>query len=397
MKEIAALLLLLCFSSAYFGNATIAVEKQWNLTGQSSEIRLAGIFLLNNSNQRVVEVDAEPPLEIKAEGDRLLAVYNGPFNGSAVFRVRAIVITDYDAEIRLDEPLASIPLKQDGLAEYDEDMATLARNLADSKSSLKTLVSLANWVSENIDYDYSYSGSFLPAEKVFSERRGVCAEYTHLFIALANAVGFKTRYVAGYAMANGEWQPHSWAEAYVDNKWVSFDPTFRQAGTLDNSHVAFSYGKDADSVFDRVESYGKVDLDTGVIIEMKEDNARKGDAEVDFYFFPEENKGRITVKNLRGHYLLGTYSRIVPDENGVEKRIVTIEPHGVYEEEYWLNQDLQPGYSYSVPIIISFNDAEKIEKIEFEVREKSAEEQPSQSLCLSAFFMAVIALLFRKS
>lgn len=396
MKEIAALLLFLCVSSAYFGNATITVEKQWNLSGNSPEIKLAGIFLLNDSNQRVVKIDAEPPLEIKAEGGRLLAVYNGPLNGSAVFRARAVVITDYDAEIKLDEPLAGIPLKQDGLVWYNDEMEALARGLADNKSSLKTLVSLANWISENIDYDYSYSDSFLPAEKVFSERSGVCAEYAHLFIALANAVGFNTRYVAGYVMTNGEWQPHGWAEAYVDGKWVSFDPTFRQAGRLDNSHVAFSYGKDADSVADRVESYGKVDLDTAVILEMKEDNMRKGDADVDFHFFPEDGKGRITVKNLREHYLLGTYSRIVPEEDGVEKRIVMIEPYGVYEDEYWLNQNLQAGYSYSIPIIVSFNDAEKIKKIEFEIEEKNNEEQTPSNVCISAFFIAAIALFFRK-
>lgn len=397
MRGILALLLFFSFSFAYFGNATIAVEKQWIITGNPSEIRLTGLFLVNDSNHRVLEVYAEEPLEIRTDGDRLLAVYNGSFNGSAVFRAKGVVAVGYDTAIKLDEPLHRAPVRQEGLVDYDESMAMLARNLADNSSSLATLISLSNWISDNIDYDLSYSGRFLPAKTVFLERSGVCAEYVHLFIALVNSLGFEARYVAGYVISDGQWQPHSWAEVYVDGQWVPFDPTFRQAGILDNSHVAVSYGKDADSVFDRIESYGDADLETSTDLEMKDDGQRKNDAVVDFVFSLDEKKGVISIRNLRGDYLLGSYSRMTPDENGgEEKKVIFMRPYGVYEEDYLLGEDLEPGYSYSIPIIVSFNDAEKVERVKIEVKNSMEEKDRIPSTCSLAFAMIAALALFWK-
>ncbi len=399
MKRILALLLFVSFSFAYFGNASIAVEKQWSVSGKpSSEMKLTGLFLVNDSNHRVIDIEAEAPLEIKAEGDRLVAFYNGPFNGSAVFRAKALVMVGYETDITKDEPLPKTQIRQNGLVEYDENMASFAKSIASGQSTLGTLASLSNWISDNVDYDLSYSGRFLPAKTVFLEPQGVCAEYTHLFIALANSLGLEARYVAGYVMTGDEWQPHSWAEVHVDGQWVSFDPTFRQAGILDNSHVAFSYGKDADSMVDKIESYGTADLKIETNLELIEDNSRKGDANVSFVFSEQEKKGRITVKNLRGDYLLGTYSKISPEENGrEEKKVVVINPYGSYEDEYTIKEELEPGYSYSIPIMISFNDEEKVEKIDIKVKSEITEEDLPAPTCLSAFVITATMLLFRKS
>jgi len=395
MKKILCLLLFLSFSFAYFGNATITVEKEWIITGKPSEMALTGIFLLNDSNQHVVEVVAEPPLQIKIEGDRLIAFYNGSFNGSAVFRAKARVISSYDPKITADEELPSAQIRQEGIVDYDEGIAALARSLAENRSSLSTLAALSNWVGDNIDYDTSYSGRFLPAKTVFSERRGVCAEYAHLFIALANAVGFKTRYVAGYVRTSGEWQPHSWAEVYVNGQWISFDPTFREAGALDSSHVAVSYGKDADAIYDKIESYTDANLTTEIKLAMLEENPRKEDVRIDFVFSQDERKGRINISNLGQNYLLGTYSRTSSEDGGKKKKLIVLRPGGFYEEDYLLSKDLLPGYSYSIPVILSFNDVEKIEKIDIEVPNEIPEK--GEPTCLSLLAIAAVLFLFKKS
>ncbi len=105
------------------------------------------------------------------------------------------------------------------------------------------LLKIAEFVNRNITYDSSVFGSRLDTGKVLAERRGVCEEFAHLFIALSRAAGIPARYVGGFAFGGREAEEfgsHGWAEAYFPEKgWVPFDPTtgFAQYGWLDTSHI----------------------------------------------------------------------------------------------------------------------------------------------------------------
>jgi len=72
-------------------------------------------------------------------------------------------------------------------------------------------------------------------EFLFSTRQGFCGHYASAFTVLARAAGIPARVVTGYQGA--EYNPlgnywivrqsnaHAWAEAWLDDRWVRFDPT----------------------------------------------------------------------------------------------------------------------------------------------------------------------------
>jgi transglutaminase-like putative cysteine protease len=68
------------------------------------------------------------------------------------------------------------------------------------------------------------------AEDAFRQKRGVCQDYTHVFLAAARHIGVPARYVSGHLFrgdtAGAQQAGHAWAEAYIPNLgWVGFDPT----------------------------------------------------------------------------------------------------------------------------------------------------------------------------
>ncbi len=66
------------------------------------------------------------------------------------------------------------------------------------------------------------------AAEAFAMKRGVCQDFSHLFIAAARRMGAPARYVSGHLARDGDMveqeAAHAWAEAYVpDLGWVGFD------------------------------------------------------------------------------------------------------------------------------------------------------------------------------
>lgn len=129
--------------------------------------------------------------------------------------------------------------------DIDKDIEILAASLAEGKNDLfEVVVEISNWVNQNMDYDLSLvQKENLTASWVLKNRKGVCTEYTSLFVALMRSLGIPSREVSGIAFTDSDmfvegWDFHSWAEVYFPNKgWVPFDPTYGQNGFLDAGHV----------------------------------------------------------------------------------------------------------------------------------------------------------------
>jgi len=64
---------------------------------------------------------------------------------------------------------------------------------------------------------------------------------THAFIAACRALGVAARYVSGYLCSSGV-MLHSWAEAWVEERWRSFDIVRR--APIGESHVKLAVGAD---------------------------------------------------------------------------------------------------------------------------------------------------------
>ena len=85
------------------------------------------------------------------------------------------------------------------------------------------------------------------AEQALEMGKGVCQDFTHLFLANARANKLPARYVSGYlhqgAGSLGFAMMHAWAEAYIPGLgWVGFDPTNNVR--VDEMYVKVCHGKD---------------------------------------------------------------------------------------------------------------------------------------------------------
>lgn len=97
------------------------------------------------------------------------------------------------------------------------------------------------FVRDEITFNWIFPQD-IPAEEVLFNGYGVCMQKAHLFSAMARKAGLQTRFrfefvnkqaledfLPSYAYKN--WQdpfPHTVTEVFLNNKWVSFDPSFDQ-------------------------------------------------------------------------------------------------------------------------------------------------------------------------
>lgn len=114
-----------------------------------------------------------------------------------------------------------------------------------AKSSREKAKRVYTWISENINYDdnkaenisektFEYKSGAIEA---FETRKGICFDYSCLYVAMAREAGLKVRIVTGEGFNGKEWGPHSWNEVYLPekNQWITVDPTFGKAGNYFDS------------------------------------------------------------------------------------------------------------------------------------------------------------------
>jgi transglutaminase-like putative cysteine protease/predicted glutamine amidotransferase len=108
-------------------------------------------------------------------------------------------------------------------------------------------------INQTIFHEYTYrQGSttvFTSPFEVYSQRRGVCQDFTNLFINLARLLGVPARYVCGYVFT-GPKNPnqvqseasHAWVQLYLPEVgWRGFDPT---NGVITRSeHIRVAVGR----------------------------------------------------------------------------------------------------------------------------------------------------------
>jgi hypothetical protein len=130
----------------------------------------------------------------------------------------------------LDEPsdFTGVPLpplvflRPTALTRADESLAAFARKFSNGAGSLPGLRELAAALQER-------NGA------------GSAADATHAFIACCRHLGVPARYISGYVY-DQKVAMHAWAEAWVGDRWRSFDCAHE--GPIGEAHIKIAVGAD---------------------------------------------------------------------------------------------------------------------------------------------------------
>lgn len=104
------------------------------------------------------------------------------------------------------------------------------------KDSQKKAYLIYQWITQNIRYDYDKasrladnpSGIDSGSIVAFTNRKGVCFDFSSLYVSMCRAVGLKVRLVTGQAYSGTAWGDHAWNQVYLpeEDRWINVDSTF---------------------------------------------------------------------------------------------------------------------------------------------------------------------------
>jgi transglutaminase-like putative cysteine protease len=104
---------------------------------------------------------------------------------------------------------------------------------------------ITEWVRNTIEYQPGSSDFPLSAVEIHHRGYGVCRDLAQLGVALCRSISIPARLVVGYLYNLQPMDLHAWFEAYVGNRWYTFDPT---QYTLTGGRVIIAFGRDAADV-----------------------------------------------------------------------------------------------------------------------------------------------------
>jgi hypothetical protein len=220
-------------------------------------------------------VQAEPPLknqtrltglsvEIDGWNDSLPLLQEG---GQVVERAgegRITVRTGSALPAPGEKGAAPVPpgdkyLKPASMIESDApEIMVQARSLAGGKKGqLEVARALAAWTADWLKDSVDDGGSAVASLK---SRNGNCQTHARLYTALARAAGIPTRFVSGLVSLEGKgFLYHSWAESWLDGRWVGVDPFYNQL-PVDPTHLKFFEGHTQDDLAPIIAIIGRINI-----------------------------------------------------------------------------------------------------------------------------------------
>ncbi len=122
----------------------------------------------------------------------------------------------------------------------------LARDItSDAMPGYDQVNRIVEWIRYSIHYLPGSSDIPLSATEIHQRGYGVCRDLAHLGIALCRSISIPARIVVGYLNNLEPMDMHAWFEAYVGDRWYTFDPTQHD---LSGGRVIVAFGRDAADV-----------------------------------------------------------------------------------------------------------------------------------------------------
>ncbi|MFM1991728.1 MAG: hypothetical protein RJA99_4685 [Pseudomonadota bacterium] len=109
---------------------------------------------------------------------------------------------------------------------------------------LMGMTDLMHALAERMPYEKGHTSVETTAAQSFAAGRGVCQDHAHVFAACCREMGIPARYVSGYVYTPDRRgvASHAWAEAWLSNRWISFD--VGNAGQSGVAHLKLAVGLD---------------------------------------------------------------------------------------------------------------------------------------------------------
>jgi len=127
-----------------------------------------------------------------------------------------------------------------------DQLGDLAADITrDAAPGYDQVEAIRHWIHTRIRYQYGTSDASTTALDTARQRVGVCRDFTHLGMALCRSLNIPARMVVGYLHELKPMDLHAWFEAYVNDRWYTFDATQAQPR---GNRVTVAYGRDAADV-----------------------------------------------------------------------------------------------------------------------------------------------------
>ncbi len=355
--------------------AIVTIKGKVAFEGTARRIELNISIPSNNSWQKVLKYDRKCRLIRDEEGNVICNLVareqSGAYAYSLEFEVEVnrFRLKDETLEIRYEADVERYLQPTSNIQSDDILIKELAENITrNAGDEFDKIALLAKWVHDTVEYDERYADRNEDALWVLKNKRGVCAEYTTLFIALARAIGIPARYSHVYAYGENGWESHAIAEVYL-GKWVPVDVLWMEIGWVDATHIFFGSYLD-----NQVTSHVEVSGYNVKNVVWKEDeleivalNVKYGKKEYVELFIPKQNLGfgdsSVLAVEISSDSYGAEYLKLVPCKSNGAKvidvqdtgKFLTYRP-GIKKYAYWLikaSEALDPNYIYSCPLVLS--------------------------------------------
>ena len=210
------------------------------------------LFPQTTARQQVIEWRLQAPgtpLELRDGYGNILHVLtiDKPVR-EIVIRASGIVQTSPSIDEAVSEPKLSplLFLRPTALTRPDPPLCDFAERYRRRAGMLSGLRDLAHGVLKKLPFQPGVTAVHSTALEAFEAGNGVCQDHAHVFIACCRYLGVPARYVSGYLYSDANSESvvasHAWAEAWVVDRWRSFDIT--NARSAGEHHIRLAIGAD---------------------------------------------------------------------------------------------------------------------------------------------------------
>jgi transglutaminase-like putative cysteine protease len=143
-----------------------------------------------------------------------------------------------------NEPFSPLVyLRGSPLTEIDPEVAAFANQFRGRSALHGRLLNMMKELLDLVVYEPGSTTVQSTATEAFADRRGVCQDHAHIFIACCRQLGVPARYVSGYIHARDDSHvsSHAWVETWLGRQWRTFDVSNNLSAPVKHLKLAVGY------------------------------------------------------------------------------------------------------------------------------------------------------------